>query len=156
MILYNTLDNGEMSLLTFLINTCSLVLFLAASMYGLNNIVRFWKLRTYQMGIFYAMAMSSLLTRSCFFVIRYLYDDTYTNLIFIILPGIFSLSVVLAQIMIYSILCIELTIYMQKICDKPMVVSAEMKKYNCWITSVKVLFTIAIIALFTFFGVQFL
>ena len=35
-----------------------------------------------------------------------------------------------------------------------MVAEAEMKKFNCWITLVKVFFTGAIIALLTFFGVQ--
>lgn len=103
-----------MTLFNLITNALCLLLFLGTFVFGLTNIVSFWKYRTYQTGLFYLMAVLNLLTRSSFFAVRFFYFDTYFNLLTVIIPGICSLSVVISQTMIYSVLTIELSFYLAR------------------------------------------
>jgi hypothetical protein len=102
------------------------------------------------------MALMCLLSRASFFAVKFLYFNSYWNLLLIVIPGIFSLSVVISQTLVYAVLTIELSFFVKKRAkDAATITAADVHSFDLKILSVQTLYSIAIGAAFVAFGVQF-
>jgi hypothetical protein len=128
--IYFTADGEPMTIFNMITNVICLMIFLSTLIYGVVNIVRFWKFKTYQTALFYLMAVFNLTTRSSFFIVRFIYFKTYFNLLSVIIPGICSLSVVISQTMIYTVLTLELSFYMTHRNNKQLLSSKDVSSLN--------------------------
>lgn len=91
--IYFTADGVPMTIFDLTTSCICLMIFLSTFLYGVMNIVQFWKFRTYSTGLYYIMAILNLSTRSSFFIVRFVYLKTYFKLLSIIIPGICSFSI---------------------------------------------------------------
>lgn len=102
-----------MDTLQTIVNSSSLALFAVATGYALVNIYRFWRMMTFHMGILYTCAMLNLLMRCAYFILKYFATWTYWNLILLVMPDCLGVALVLSQTMIYLILHVEVSFYLQ-------------------------------------------
>ena len=71
------------------------IFYLCILIFCLSNIYRFWRLRTFDMGILYSLAALNLLLRCAFFVLRLLQYALYWQLLLIVTSEVFSICVVI-------------------------------------------------------------
>jgi hypothetical protein len=109
---YTRPDGTTMSTPQVASNTILLAIFVAVIVYCFNNIRRFWRLRTYPIEMFYGMTLLNLGGRCAYFILKFFQVTTYWTLILLIVPEVFTLGVIISQIMIYTIMHSEITNYM--------------------------------------------
>jgi len=118
------LTTGEL-----IVTVVSLTAFTGAVGFCLSNAIRFWRLRTYHMGLFYVMALLNLLSRCAYFVLRFFKQGTYANFLLDIGPGVLDAGIIISQIMIYLIFHTEVSFYLQN--RDEIVKSIEIKANRC-------------------------
>jgi hypothetical protein len=111
---YKTIDGYPMTDIDIATNICCLMIFTMIFIYGILIAIKFWKYRTYQTGLFYVMALLCLVSKSIYFALRFIYFNSYCILLMHVIPGLFSLSVVISQTIVYAVLTVELSFFIKK------------------------------------------
>mmetsp|Transcript_30791 Transcript_30791/g.38105 ORF Transcript_30791/g.38105 Transcript_30791/m.38105 type:complete len:153 (+) Transcript_30791:140-598(+) len=98
------------------------ILQIAAAIY---NAVKFYRHRSYALGLFYILCIVNFLFRMSFFIYNLFRVDSYWNVVFLCYPASFSCAIGLCQIMNYSVLYIRLDSYAKHRAIKGDEISAE-------------------------------
>ena len=89
----------------------SILLFIFTMVFAILNVVKFYKHKSYALGIFYFFTIASNLVRLLFFIFNFYKENSYWNAVFLCFPASLTLSIGLSQIMNYFILYIRLRSY---------------------------------------------
>jgi len=65
------------------------------------------------MGVLYSLAALLLLSRCAYFALQLFNTDKYWQLVLLIAPEVFSICIVISQIVIYTIMYLEIKIYLE-------------------------------------------
>ena len=110
-LLYETQDGNEVQPSDTVIYVIGILLFLLTIAFAVVNMTKFYKHRSYALGIFYFFTIASNLVRAIFFALNFSRKDSYWNAVFLCFPASLTLSIGLSQIMNYFILYIRLSSY---------------------------------------------
>lgn len=109
--------------------------------------VKFYRHRSYSLGIFYILTLMNLVIRSFFFGSNFLTQSSYWNVVFLCSPASLSCAIGLCQIMNYSVLYIRLDSYAKhRAIRGDQVQEDDMAKTTKKEVFVTVLFTFLIVA----------
>lgn len=75
------------------------------------NMKKFYRHRSYSLGLFYCLTLINLVIRGFFFGSNFLTQSSYWNVVFLCSPAAFSCSIGLCQVMNYCVLYIRLDSY---------------------------------------------
>ena len=95
-----------------IINTIGLIIYLSSLIFGLFNMIRFRRHRSYPMGVFYVLTVLNLSLRTVYFASQFFFRDCQLDLILTILPSSFSGSIGISQTMNYIVFSIRLSTYL--------------------------------------------
>ena len=90
------------------------LVFLLGLMFGIFNVVRFRRHRTYSLSLFYAVATVTLVLRLSYCIYCLLGEDFITVLWLVMLPNYFTSSVVVCQMNTYILLMLRLQLYVDE------------------------------------------
>ena len=79
--------------------------------FTLYNAIKFYRHRSYALGLFYILCILNFIIRMLFFVSNFFHNDSYWNVVFLCYPASFSCAIGVCQIMNYSVLYIRLDSY---------------------------------------------
>ena len=133
------------------VNAVSMLVFSVALVFCLSNMIRFWRLRTYHTVFFYLMALFNLVTRCTYFGLTFVSSTSYLTLILTVAPSLFTLGVIISQVMMYSILHHEVSFYLDN--RDQLKDSVSLKTSSCD-RIIQVSGTVVTIIAFVFFGVE--
>lgn len=94
-------------------NCAFVAMFIAAILFCVENIKKYWRMRTAPITIFYLMTILTLVSRTLFFILRFFTSLTFWNFVFMEVPELCFLGVIISQIMIYAIMQLELSAYLK-------------------------------------------
>ena len=79
--------------------------------FALYNTIKFYRHRSYSLGLFYVFMIVNLVIRTLYFFVGLFEENSYLNVILLCSPAAFSLSIGLCQAMNYVVLYIRLDSY---------------------------------------------
>lgn len=82
--------------------------------FGVFNVYKFRRHRTYSMGLFYFLALTTIVVRILYFTVLLVYEYAPINYFLTSLPGFISVSVGLSQLMNYTCLIIKLNLIIEE------------------------------------------
>lgn len=106
-----TIDGYDVGGGALAIQCIAICIFGAQITFAVFNAVKFYRHRSYALGLFYVLTISNFLFRMSFFVCNFILLNSYWNVVFLCLPASFSCAIGLCQIMNYSVLYIRLDSY---------------------------------------------
>ena len=91
-------------------------MFILGASFGIYNMSRFKKYRTYSIMLFYSCAIVCLLSRTAYFVIRVIKPTTLLqiDLLLTVLPSYVSISMIASQLLTYILLIFNLNSYFEE------------------------------------------
>ena len=105
------MDGFNIGPASIIFDTLGALLFLFLGAFTIFNTVKFYRHRSYSLGIFYMFTILNCLLRASYFTLDFFYETKYIKAILLVSPGAISLSISMAQIMNYVILYIRLDSY---------------------------------------------
>ena len=91
----------------------SILVFSSISVFAIYNTVKFYKHRSYALGLFYIFAVINLIIRTLYFVDSFFSETSYMNVVLLCSPAAFSCAIGLCQVMNYFVLYIRLNSYVK-------------------------------------------
>ena len=96
-----------------IINTVGFLVYLSSLIFGVYNIARFRRHRSFPMGLFYVLTLLNLSFRSAYFAFAFFTSACWVDIALTVLPGSFSGAIGISQLMNYIVLSIRLDTYLQ-------------------------------------------
>ena len=103
----------EQSKALVIINTIGLIIYIGSLSFGVYNMIRFRRHRSYPMGVFYVLTVLNLSLRSAYFIVKFFSSSCLLDLVLTVLPSSFSGSIGISQTMNYIVFSIRLNTYLQ-------------------------------------------
>jgi hypothetical protein len=108
---YISIDDSKVGIGAIVIQSVAICLFAMQSLFACYNMVKFYRHRSYSLGLFYILTLVNLTIRALFFGSNFLTQTSYWNVVFLCSPASLSCSIGLCQIMNYCVLYIRLDSY---------------------------------------------
>ena len=122
-------------------------IFSAVISFACYNMIKFYRHRSYILGLFYLMAIMNMLLRIAYFISGFFVETSYWNVIFLCWPASMSCSLGLCQVLNYIVLYIRLDSYVQHRARKGSEISdLELETVTKKEIIVNVIFTVLIVA----------
>ena len=93
------------------VQVIGILTFMSVMVFVIYNIYKFYRHRSYILGLFYLFCIMNLLLRAGYFVADFYFQTSYWNVIFLCWPASMSCSLGLCQVMNYVVLYIRLVSY---------------------------------------------
>ena len=91
--LYTSLDGYPVGGGAIVLFISGLIIFLGATGFALFNVVKFYRHKSYALGLFYVLSIVNLILRSLYFVTCFFVEQSYFNVVFLCIPASFSASI---------------------------------------------------------------
>ena len=140
-------DGGSFGVGAITTQCVGISIFGAQIAFAVFNAIKFYRHRSYALGLFYILTIINFFCRMCFFITNFIAHDLYWNLICLALPASFSCAIGLCQIMNYTVLYIRLDSYANHRAKKGLeVATADLDRTPQKELIMTVVFTIIILA----------
>lgn len=110
-LLYTTMDGFEKGIPSMFLNAGAVLIFGTTTAFAVYNMIKFYKHRSYALGIFYIFTVLNLISRCAFFSTIFFTETSYLTVVLMCSPANFSCAIGLCQIMNYVVLYIRLDSY---------------------------------------------
>ena len=104
-------DRTEIGTGALVIQSIAIFIFALQLAFTIYNAVKFYRHRSYALGLFYVLAIVNFVVRMMYYVQNFFATDSYWNVVFLCYPASFSCAIGVCQIMNYSVLYIRLDSY---------------------------------------------
>ena len=104
-------DNEETRTIK-IINIIGFLVYISSLIFGVYNMIKFRRHRSYPMGVFYVLTILNLSLRACYFVFAFIPGACFWGVTLSILPSSFSSSIGISQTMNYLVFGIRLDTYL--------------------------------------------
>ena len=91
----------------------SILVFGSICIFAVYNTVKFYKHRSYALGLFYIFTVINLVIRTLYFIDSFFAETSYVNVVLLCSPAAFSCAIGLCQVMNYFVLYIRLNSYVR-------------------------------------------
>ena len=137
---FHFFDNEETRTIR-IINTIGFLVYISSLIFGVYNMIKFRKHRSYPMGVFYVLTILNLSLRACYFIFAFFPKACFWAVTLSILPSSFSCSIGISQTMNYLVFGIRLDTYLmhkksQKISPEIEEMGSRLERFTLFICTI--------------------